>query len=71
MKNWENYQADTIISSEKISKFDLLEKIKTVYGKKIEILPKSSLERDECLEGLIQAPDIESQLNSLRKFYGL
>tara|TARA_X000000368_G_scaffold119726_1_gene93704 strand:+ start:151 stop:879 length:729 start_codon:yes stop_codon:yes gene_type:complete len=71
MKYWENYQADTIISSEKISKFDLLKKIKKVYGKKIEILPKSSLERDECLEGLIQAPDIESQLNSLRKFYGL
>ena len=71
MKYWDEYDIDTIISSEKISKFDLLTIIKKVYRKKIKILPKHSLKRDECLEGAIQAPNIESQLKHLRKFYGL
>ena len=71
MKYWDEYDIDTIISSEKISKFDLLKIIKKVYRKKIKILPKHSLKRDECLEGAIQAPNTESQLKHLRKFYGL
>tara|TARA_Y100000748_G_scaffold252149_1_gene217479 strand:- start:1379 stop:2107 length:729 start_codon:yes stop_codon:yes gene_type:complete len=71
MNSWDDYDVDTVISSKKISKFDLLEIIKKVYEKKINILEKPSVKRDECLEGIIHVPNIKSQLKELRKFYRL
>ena len=68
MKNWENQEILSILESEPISKYDLLNIIKDVFDKKIEILPKE-IEENRCLTGNIKTKDIKTQLLELKKFY--
>jgi len=68
MNNWDTYNIETIISSPCISKFELLNKIKLVFDKNINILPVNKGEY-KCLSGDISVMDIEMQLHELKKYY--
>jgi dTDP-4-dehydrorhamnose reductase len=68
IKNWSAYDKETIIQGECLSKFELLNKIKLVFNKEINILP---IEKgiNKCLVGKIQAPKINIQLHELKEYY--
>lgn len=67
MKNWESYEKETIISSECISKKDILESINEIYGRKINIIPKNNVTKNKCLCGDVKKPHIKQQLINLKK----
>ena len=51
-----------------ISKYDLLNIIKEVFNKKIEIIPKE-IGENRCLVGNIKTNNIKTQLLELKNFY--
>ena len=61
-----------IIATECRSKLDLLKLCRKVYEKDISIesFVHSKTVDNKCLEGTIKVPNLEDQLNELRKFYG-
>ena len=69
MINWNNYDIETILQGECLSKFDLLNKIKLVFDKKITILKDNKLKINKCLSGSIKTQNIEHQLEQLKKYY--
>lgn len=68
MLNWNDYNIETILQGERISKFDLLNKFNLIFNKEINILP---IEKgiDKCLIGNIITSNIETQLNELKEYY--
>lgn len=62
--NWDRYSTETIISSECISKYDLLTTFKLVFNKKITIEPIESVAKNKCLVGIKTKP-IRDQLYDL------
>lgn len=66
--NWDNYDIETILYGECISKYNLLVKIGLVFNKKIIILP---IEKgiNKCLKGHIHTPNMDIQLMELKKYY--
>lgn len=69
MLNWENYQKETILYSDCVSKKELLQIINEVFNKDIEIKSNFSFKTDKCLEGNVKKPNIRQQLIYLKKFY--
>ncbi len=70
MLNQKKYGKLIIPSTECISKYTLLQKIKDVYGKKdILIYENYDIKTNKCLEGNIEAPSIKNQLKELKRFY--
>ena len=70
MVNWKKYAKNTTMSTECISKYDLLNVIKEVYDKKIVIHKDSKLKINRCLRGQVEVPTIKKQLQQLKEFYG-
>ena len=70
MSNWKKYDNCSIISSECISKYELLNIIKQVYEKDIEINKNDSVEVNKCLLDSLYKKPIREQLIELREFYG-
>ena len=66
----ECYWNGTTMSTECISKYDLLNVIKEVYDKKIVIHKDSKLKINRCLRGQVEVPTIKKQLQQLKEFYG-
>lgn len=68
MLNWNDYQIETILEGECVSKYKLLNTIKTVFDVPTKINSKDS-GKDKCLVGDIKTVGIEEQLNDLKKYY--
>ena len=68
MENWENQDIFSILENESISKYDLLNIIKEVFNKKIEIIPKE-IGENRCLVGNIKTNNKKTQLLELKNFY--
>lgn len=66
--NWNGYNTNTIICSDCISKYELLNIISRVYNKDIEINPIYK-GHDKCLRGRY-TKSIHEQLQELKEFYG-
>lgn len=69
MTNWENYEKETVLEGECLSKYDLLKKIKSVFSKEISILAKDEVKCDKCLRGNIKTKNILDQLEELKLEY--
>ena len=69
MKNNSKHQNEYIFSSSCISKYKLLNLIKEVYEKDINILKCSKIKINNCLVGGTITPSIKKQLKEMREFY--
>ena len=69
MQNWKYYGKCNVISSECISKYELLNIIKEVYDKDIVIKQNDSVSVNKCLIGEIRKIPIKEQLIRLKEFY--
>lgn len=69
LHNWDMYKVQTIVSSECISKYDLLTKIKNTFNKDIEIVELENLGSNKCLQADSRTNNIEIQLNELKEYY--
>lgn len=65
--NWEKYPVETIITTDCISKYELLCTINNVFNRNITIHPSTSMERHKCLSGT-RITTIEQQLHQLKQF---
>ena len=68
IENWENQDICSILENEPISKYDLLNIIKDIFDKKIEIVPKE-IGDNRYLKGNIKTKNIKIQLLELKNFY--
>jgi dTDP-4-dehydrorhamnose reductase len=68
INNWENYQKETILYSECVSKYEVLSCINNTFGRKIKIVPSEFTPMDKCLNGDIKTPHISIQIKELKKF---
>jgi len=69
MKHWDDYKKETILSSECISKKEILESLNQVFNRNIIILDNDNKEVNKCLLGEVQTPHISIQLKKLKDFY--
>ena len=69
IKNWDNVKKETILTSECISKKDILDSINIVFNRKINIKDKDDVIFNKCLTGQIITPHIKQQLKLLKEFY--
>lgn len=67
--DWDRFGKETIISSDCISKKEILECLNSVFGRKIEVIPDDKIKIQKCLSGHIVTPHIQDQLQKLKKFY--
>ena len=68
MLNWDDYQTETILEGQCVSKYTLLETINGVFKKGLTINPKED-GKDKCLTGRIKTDSIKEQLEELKKYY--
>ena len=68
MMGWNEYATCTIITTECLSKFELLNIMKEVYEKEIEVHPNPKVTVNKCLVGK-SMPPIRQQLVELKRFY--
>ena len=66
---WDDYKTENILEGECLSKFDLLNLIKEIFKKDININPNDSVVLNKCLKGDIQTPNIKTQLKELKEYY--
>lgn len=69
LHNWDSFQIETIISSDCISKYALLSKVKAVFSKDVAIVAVDNVGSNKCLKADVRASDIEVQLVELKNFY--
>lgn len=69
IKKWGDYQTETIISSECISKKDILVSLNDVFKRKINIIDSNNVKFNKCLKGHIIEPHIREQFIELNNFY--
>jgi len=69
MTDWEKYAKRTVVSTNCISKYELLTIIKEVYNKDIIINEDDSVKANKCLNGQIKTTPIKEQLKELKAFY--
>jgi dTDP-4-dehydrorhamnose reductase len=67
--NWDDYETETILEGECLSKFDLLNHIKEVFEKNIQINPNDKVKINKCLIGNKNTIPIREQLKELKKYY--
>ena len=65
INNWDDYQKLSILQSNTVSKYELLNLIKEIYQKDI-IIQKKELGKDKTLKGNIKTKDIKHQLIELK-----
>ena len=65
INNWDAFPQRTILSTKCISKYDLLNIIKEVYGKNIIINKDHDQKSNKCLSGNRKSPNIRHQLIDL------
>ena len=70
INDWDLWEVETVIKSNCISKFKLLQEIAHVYNKDIEIKLDASVVADKCLVEGKQRKPIDIQLSELKEFYG-
>ena len=63
------YAKRTVVSTNCISKYELLTIIKEVYNKDIIINEDDSVKANKCLNGQIKTTPIKEQLKELKAFY--
>jgi len=71
MKSWDLYNHVTILSNPYcLSKYEILEKIKQIFNKDIEIVPvESSISKNNCMQGDFMTPNLVIQLKEMKNFY--
>lgn len=69
LSNWDNTLIETILYSNCISKFKLLNEIKLVFRKNVHILEDDTYISNKCLHGNIKVKDITEQLLDLKLYY--
>jgi dTDP-4-dehydrorhamnose reductase len=69
INNWDSYEVETVVEGDCLSKYDLLNKIKVVFNKDIEIEPFNNTHLNKCITGKIKTSNIDSQLLELKEFY--
>ena len=71
INDFESYDVLNIPTSNRVSKYELLEIIKDVFNKDIEIKKNSKVEFERCLEKTDGMPhlDIKTQLKELKGYY--
>jgi len=69
IKNWESYNKETIIEGTCLSKYNLLNLIKEIFNKEINIIPDNGVDINKCLKGNIKVSDIKIQLQELKNYY--
>ena len=71
INDFESYNVLNIPTSNRVSKYELLEIIKDVFNKDIEIKKNPKVEFERCLKITDNMPhvDIKTQLEELKKFY--
>lgn len=70
INNWELYNSENIILSTCLSKYNLLNLIKDIFNKEINIKPNNKIHTNKCLiQGNLLVPNIEIQLMELKKYY--
>jgi dTDP-4-dehydrorhamnose reductase len=69
INNWNEYKIENIIESTCLSKYDLLNLIKEIFNKDINIIPEDNIVIDKCLKGNIKSSDIKTQLQELKNYY--
>ena len=70
MKNYDNYNKENIISTDCISKYELLSTIKKIYDKDIVINKNDKVKNNKCLDGKIKVLNIKEQIEEMKEFYG-
>ena len=69
--NWDSYEKENVIQSNCISKYELLLKIKDIYGGNVIRVQKDDRPMtNKCLVGGIEKNPIHIQLKELKEFYG-
>tara|TARA_A100001201_G_scaffold8440_1_gene12913 strand:+ start:6025 stop:6750 length:726 start_codon:yes stop_codon:yes gene_type:complete len=68
IKNWDRYKTLTILEGEQISKYNMLNSIKKIFNKEINIIPKK-LGKNKTLKGDINTPNFTDQLKELKQYY--
>jgi dTDP-4-dehydrorhamnose reductase len=68
INNWDKYQKETILYSDCVSKYEILNHINDTFGRKIKILKKETDNVDKCLLGEIKMPSIKDQIKELKYF---
>jgi len=68
VNDWNSYNKLTILSTNPISKYQLLNILKEIYSKDIKIIPMDR-GKDKTLNGDIKTKNIELQLKELKNFY--
>jgi len=63
--DWNKYPKEVVLEGECISKYDLLVKVKQVFGKETDIIPTKTELTEKCLKGDIKTLSIENQLLQL------
>lgn len=66
--NWDKYRIINTISSECISKYELLKAINEIYERKIIINKNDKIKDNKCLSGGYKMDNIHQQLMDLKKF---
>jgi dTDP-4-dehydrorhamnose reductase len=66
---WDYFESETILSSECISKKEILDSINDVFNRKINIQGKDNVVFNKCLVGNMTTPHIKKQLKDLKNFY--
>ena len=59
IKNWDDVKKETILTSECISKKEILDSINIVFNRKINIVEKNEISVNKCLDGGIITPHIK------------
>ena len=67
--DWDSCNTETIVYTDCISKFEILEQIKLVFSKEIHIIKDDRDAKNKCLIGDIYTGTIFQQLKELKEYY--
>ena len=68
IENYNEFDIDTTLSSDCVSKKEILDIINEVYERKIIVKEKNTLNINKCLDGKVKTSHIKQQLIELKKF---
>jgi dTDP-4-dehydrorhamnose reductase len=69
IKNWYDYRKLNILTSDCVSKFQILKSLNKIYGREIIIKPLEKNPVNKCLPADIKTQTIEEQILELKEFY--